>query len=218
LARRYFRHNSARSKGPRLPMRPGGSSPERHDGSENSRRSHSQSAGCAKSTSKQHLRLVTPAIANGTVTPKRRPNADLRTREYLTEAGVERLMNVAKGNRWGHRDATMVLVAYRHGLRASEVVNLRWEQIEFRTASLHIRRAKQGTRSSTHYGETSYGPCGATARTGPQFRLRFHIRARRAVQHGGVRAHSGAGRQAGQTGFQGSPLHASPCLRLRAGQ
>jgi integrase len=54
-------------------------------------------------------------------------------------------MNVAKGNRWGHRDATMVLVAYRHGLRASEVVDLRWEQIEFRTASLHVRRAKQGT-------------------------------------------------------------------------
>jgi type 1 fimbriae regulatory protein FimB/type 1 fimbriae regulatory protein FimE len=32
----------------------------------------------------------------------------LRTREYLTEAEVERLMNTAKGNRWGHRDATMV--------------------------------------------------------------------------------------------------------------
>jgi integrase len=98
---------------------------------------------------KRHLRLVTPAVANRTVMPKRLPNAALRTREYLTEAEVERLMNVAKGNRWGHRDATMILVAYRHGLRAAEAVDLRWDQVEFRTATLHVRRAKQGT-PSTH--------------------------------------------------------------------
>jgi integrase len=75
------------------------------------------------------------------------PNADLRTREYLTEAEVERLMEAAKDNRYGHRDATMILVAYRHGLRASEAVDLRWDQIEFRTANLHVRRVKQGTPS-----------------------------------------------------------------------
>jgi len=98
---------------------------------------------------KSHLRLVAPATVNRTVTPKRRPNADLRTREYLTEAEVERLMAVAKGNRWGHRDAAMILVAYRHGLRASEVVDLRWDQVDFKTATLHVRRVKQGT-PSTH--------------------------------------------------------------------
>jgi integrase len=58
-------------------------------------------------------------------------------------------MNVAKRNRWGHRDATMPFVAFRHGLRASELVDLRWDQIEFKTASSHVRRAKQGT-PSTH--------------------------------------------------------------------
>ena len=98
---------------------------------------------------KSHLKLVTPATVKRTVTPKRLPNADLRTREYLTEAEVERLMNATKKNRWGHRDATMLLVAYRHGLRASEVVDLRWEQVDARTASLHVRRVKQGT-PSTH--------------------------------------------------------------------
>jgi site-specific recombinase XerD len=97
---------------------------------------------------KRHLRLVMPAIKNRTVTPTRPPNAELRTREYLTEAEVERLMKAAAKNRWGHRDATMVLVAYRHGLRASETVDLRWEQIEFARAVLHVRRAKQGTPSS----------------------------------------------------------------------
>jgi len=98
---------------------------------------------------KGHLRLVAPATANRTVRPKRPPNGTLRTREYLTEAEVERLTNAAKKNRWGHRDATMILVAYRHGLRASELVDLRWEQVEFRTATLHVRRVKQGT-PSTH--------------------------------------------------------------------
>jgi integrase len=96
---------------------------------------------------KAHLRLVTPTTVKRTVTPRRRPNGDIRTREYLTEAEVERLMSATKGNRWGHRDATMVLVAYRHGLRASELVDLRWEQ--FKTATLHVRRVKKGT-PSTH--------------------------------------------------------------------
>jgi len=98
---------------------------------------------------KSHLKLVTPTTKKRTVTPKRRRNGDLRTREYLTEAEVERLMKAAIGNRHGHRDATMILVAYRHGLRVSELVDLRWDQVDFRTATLHVRRAKQGT-PSTH--------------------------------------------------------------------
>jgi type 1 fimbriae regulatory protein FimB/type 1 fimbriae regulatory protein FimE len=61
----------------------------------------------------------------------------------------ERLIEAAKDNRYGHRDATMIFVAYRHGLRAAELVDLRWDQIEFRTATLHVRRVKQGS-PSTH--------------------------------------------------------------------
>jgi hypothetical protein len=63
---------------------------------------------------KSHLKLVTPSAVKRTVTPTRPPNGDLRTREYLTEVEVERLMDAARKNRWGHRDATMILVAYRH--------------------------------------------------------------------------------------------------------
>ena len=96
------------------------------------------------------LRLVTPPIDNRTVgMPRRRTNAELRSREYLTNAEVARLGEAAKGNRYGHRDATMILVAYRHGLRASELVDLRWDQIDFNTATLAVRRAKRGT-PSTH--------------------------------------------------------------------
>jgi len=57
-------------------------------------------------------------------------------------------MTAVKGNRWGHRDATMVLVGYRHGLRAAELVDLRWDQVDFKTATLHVRRVKQGTPSA----------------------------------------------------------------------
>jgi integrase len=98
---------------------------------------------------KSHLKLVTPVIDKRTVTPRRRRNGDLRTREYLTETEVERLMKAVTNNRHGHRDATMILLAYRHGLRASELVDLRWDQVDFRTATLHVRRLKQGT-PSTH--------------------------------------------------------------------
>jgi integrase len=98
---------------------------------------------------KSHLKLVTPTTVKRTVTPRRRRNGDLRTREYLTEHEVERLIGAAKRNRHGHRDATMVLVAYRHSLRAAEIVDLRWDQVDFKTATLHVRRVKAGT-PSTH--------------------------------------------------------------------
>ena len=98
---------------------------------------------------KSKLRLVRPTTEKRTVTPRRRPNAELRTREHLTEREVERLIEAAKANRHGHRDATMVLLAYRHGLRASELVDLRWDQVDFNRAVLHVRRVKQGT-PATH--------------------------------------------------------------------
>ena len=95
-----------------------------------------------------HLRLVEPSNKNRSV-PVRPTNAALRTREYLTPAEVEKLIKAAKDGRYGHRDATLILVAFRHGLRVSELVDLRWDQVDFRTATLHVRRAKQGT-PSTH--------------------------------------------------------------------
>ena len=66
---------------------------------------------------KPPLALVTPATVNGTVVPRRppfrRPNADTQAREYLTDAEVQKLMKAAAANRNGHRDGTMVLLAYR---------------------------------------------------------------------------------------------------------
>jgi type 1 fimbriae regulatory protein FimB/type 1 fimbriae regulatory protein FimE len=102
----------------------------------------------ASNLPKSHLKLVAPAAVNRTVT-RRRPNAALRTREHLTAAEVERLIAAAKANRWGQRDATIVLVAFRHGLRAAELIDLQWDQIDFDHAVLHVRRVKQGS-PATH--------------------------------------------------------------------
>ena len=76
-----------------------------------------------------------------------------RPRDYLTEREVEKLMDAARANRWGHRDATAILLAYRHGLRASELVALRWDDINLQAGKLHVRRSKGG--------ETSVHPLGA---------------------------------------------------------
>jgi type 1 fimbriae regulatory protein FimB/type 1 fimbriae regulatory protein FimE len=80
--------------------------------------------------------------------PRRQANAKLRTREYLMPAEVEKMVKAAKDGRWGHRDATLILVAYRHGLRAKEICDLEWSQVEFgRSAALHVRRVKSGKPS-----------------------------------------------------------------------
>src|SRR6266542_6321044 len=75
-------------------------------------------------------------------------NSSVRTREYLTGREIERLMAAArKHSRYGHRDATMILIGYRHGLRASELCDLQWSQVELNTGRLHVRRAKSGSPS-----------------------------------------------------------------------
>ena len=73
---------------------------------------------------KAHLKLVAPTSVNRTV-PRRPKNKDLRTREHLTEKEVERLVKAVGDNRYGHRDATMVLIAFRHGLVGIRLISLR---------------------------------------------------------------------------------------------
>jgi len=75
-------------------------------------------------------------------------NSSVRTRRYLTVVEVERLMSEArKSGRCGHRDATMILLAFRHGLRALELCDLMWHQVELATGRLHVRRVKSGSPS-----------------------------------------------------------------------
>jgi site-specific recombinase XerD len=82
--------------------------------------------------------------------PRKLPNSALRSREYLTTAEIERVQAAANSEgRHGHRDATMILLAFSHGLRVTELVNLRWNQVDLRMGVIHVVRLKNG-QPSTH--------------------------------------------------------------------
>src|SRR6202049_5047180 len=88
------------------------------------------------------------STVNGTVPPRRMVNAVRRPREYLTPKEIELLRKSARERgRYGHRDATMILIAYRHGLRPAEVCALRWDMVDLAQGLLHVRRVKNGTPS-----------------------------------------------------------------------
>jgi type 1 fimbriae regulatory protein FimB/type 1 fimbriae regulatory protein FimE len=89
---------------------------------------------------------LSPTTENRTL--RRLPNAAYRTREYLTEAEVHKLIEAArKRGRNGPRDSAAILLAYRHGLRAAELCSLRWSEIDLRHGRLHVNRAKGGIES-----------------------------------------------------------------------
>ena len=98
---------------------------------------------------KPTLRVVPPTAKIRKVTPRRPKNGEVRTREYLTEREVEQLIEGCRDNRRSHRDQTMILLAFRHGLRASELCDLQWTQVDFNHATLALTRVKHGT-PSTH--------------------------------------------------------------------
>jgi integrase len=89
-----------------------------------------------------------PATVNGTV-PARATNASVRSREYLTQAEIIKLIKAAGDNRFGQRDATMILIAFRHALRVSELVALRWSDVDFNSSTLNVHRLK-GSKSGSH--------------------------------------------------------------------
>jgi type 1 fimbriae regulatory protein FimE len=83
--------------------------------------------------------------------PPRKPkNEEVRSREHLTPDEVESLIQAAKKiGRHGHRDSTLIMLAYRHGLRVAEAIALRWDQVDLKQGVLHVRRLKKGT-PATH--------------------------------------------------------------------
>jgi type 1 fimbriae regulatory protein FimE len=92
-----------------------------------------------------------PNTENGKVVPpsrKNQRNKDVRPREYLTEDEVDQLMTAAATcGRHGHRDRTLILIAFRHALRASELISLRWDAVDLKQGLLHVSRLKNGIDS-----------------------------------------------------------------------
>lgn len=85
---------------------------------------------------------VIPLTPQPSLCPKLPP----KERKFLTPDEVEKLLTAAKQiGRHRHRDYTMLLMAYRHGLRVSELVALKWSQVFYKQAELHVVRRKNGT-------------------------------------------------------------------------
>jgi integrase len=84
------------------------------------------------------------------IPPRRTSNASKRSREYLTPDEVEKILKAAhQAGRHGPRDRTLLLIAYRHGLRVSELVAMRWDQVDLKAGLVHVSRLKNGL-TSTH--------------------------------------------------------------------
>lgn len=77
-------------------------------------------------------------------------HTERRPREYLTQKEVDRILAAAA--KWSHRDYTMILMAYRHGYRASELCSLRWSQIDLAGALVHVGRLKKSISNEQPLG------------------------------------------------------------------
>ena len=81
-------------------------------------------------------------------------------RRYLTADELEKLIKAARKGRYGRRDATLMLLMARHGLRVTEAVDLRWDQVDFTKGHLHIRRLKGVSIPFTRSKAMNYGTYG----------------------------------------------------------
>ena len=113
-----------------------------------------ENAHTMKTHAKKSKSKTRPTTVFGTVPPRKAFNEDRRPREYLTPKEVERLIAAAKkrGRRYALRDSTMILVAFRHGLRVTELCALTWDQIDFSQGMMHVRRLKGGIPSVQQIG------------------------------------------------------------------
>ena len=69
------------------------------------------------------------------------------SRRYLTKDELDKLIKAGRKGRYGRRDATLILLMARHGLRVTEAIDLRWDQVDFTKGHLHVRRLKGGIHS-----------------------------------------------------------------------
>jgi integrase len=157
--------------------------------------------------------------------PNQRRNAsppntvNCTVRKYLTTREIEKLMDYArKRSRYGHRDSTMILVAYRHGLRASEVCDLQWHQIELDHGRMHVRRAKNGTPSVHPIRGDEIRALRKLRRESPNEAFVFVTERGGPIEHRRLPPSHPAARRGRQDAFPVASSHAAACVRLQACQ
>jgi type 1 fimbriae regulatory protein FimE len=100
---------------------------------------------------RRRAETATSNAENGTnrFRPTRVANEERRPREHLSRDEVLVLCKAAKKNRYGTRDAAAIWLAFNHGLRISELCDLRWSDIQWRERRIMVRRLK-GSQSGEH--------------------------------------------------------------------
>src|SRR4051794_32928565 len=170
-----------------------------------------------KRKAKTATRQGSPTTVNGTLPPPRCTNAQLRPREFLTGEEVERLRKACgeRLGRYAHRDSTMILIAYRHGLRVSELVGLRLghDRPEPRP---HARQPPQaGPPVDAHPArQRATSAASPTAQAGAAEPLRLHYRAPDADDRRRLPQAARADRHGGRVPIPCPSAHAASRLRL----
>jgi integrase len=164
-------------------------------------------------------RKIARKTENGKVTPPRRKsNRDSRSREYLTPAEIESLLDAAASGRYGHRDRTLLLVMYRHGLRVSEAISLRWEQFDLKAGLLSVQRLKQGVPSTHPLRGPELRALRQLRRDWPNSPYLFVSERGGPMTASNVRKLVTRAGLAAKLPFRPPPPHAAPRLRLQARQ
>ena len=98
-------------------------------------------------------------------------------REYLRISEVKAMMSAAKKvGRHGVRDAAIILLMFRHGLRTAELVALKWSQIDLVGGYIEVRRAKQGHDSIHPLRSPSPQSLTSNSQELSRYPIRFRIR------------------------------------------
>ena len=159
-----------------------------------------------------------PTIENRKV-PLRRANISYRSREYLSDKEVAALMAAAAGvGRHGARDAALILIAYRHGLRVSELVSLRWDQVDLHQGLLHVARRKHGIASVHPLRGPELRVLRRLQRAYPDTAYVFVSERKAPLCADAVRKIVRSSRTRGRHRVPGPSAHAAPRHRLQAGQ
>jgi len=87
-------------------------------------------------------------MADRSPPPRRLNNLHEREHEWISYEEFKLIRKAASSNRHGARDSLMLLMAFRHGLRALELCRLKWDHVDLQRRTLVVHRVKKGKRST----------------------------------------------------------------------